>query len=164
MLRVDRLKYLRRFSTIQVSLMPPHRNSVKRCSLCGSSKHNVRGCPLPGAAAFRAAVLKPRAGAKSTGRKLRASGVAVQSRKPKSRVKKKDFNKKDWLAKRRKLYSGDVIDHSRRSDRQHASTTGVDSNCPVQAVRNLEQLTVGLLEETEQLPSVWHWRFSWAPQ
>lgn len=130
--------------------MPPHRNSVKRCSLCGSSKHNVRGCPLPGAAAFRAAVLKPHTTTKSKGRKLRASGVAVQSRKPKTKVKKKQLKKKDWAAKRRKLYSGDVQDHSRRSDRQIASATGVDLQSPVESVKILEQL--GFLKQPSSCP------------
>lgn len=130
--------------------MPPHRNSVKRCSLCGSSKHNVRGCPLPGAAAFRAAVLKPRTTTKSKGRKLRASGVAAQSRKPKCKVKKKQLKKKDWAAKRRKLYSGDVQDHSRRSDRQIASATGVDLQSPFESVRILEQL--GFLKQPSSCP------------
>ena len=63
--------------------MPP--NLSKKCSFCGKSGHNLRGCSLPGAAKLRALLtLESSSKSKSSrgaSRVLRGTGVAAQRKK-----------------------------------------------------------------------------------
>ena len=92
-------------------------NQWKTCTLCGKAGHNLRACPLPGAAKFRKLLANTRSHRTATkSRTLQGTGAAaarkVHLKKPSCKRPAASYKKEA-----RKLYSGDAKDHSKRNDR-----------------------------------------------
>ena len=127
----------------------------KHCFLCGSDSHTLATCPLPGAKKCREWKRKekntPR---KANSRTLRGNGPAA-ARKPgkcsqvvQKRIGKKKVSAAAFKKKQRRSYSGDAVDHSKRSDRQQSLPDTSKLLSPDEACKAL--LAAGYMQPLEK--------------